>query len=329
LNARCILHTGPNEVRLDEFELRAPGAGELVVTSRYTCVSPGTELRCLSGADPAQSPFPFVPGYAMTGEVTTVGDGVDVPVGAQVYCSGTTDAGRWKTQWGGHVSHAVLPAAKVDVIPKTVDPLDATLTHLGAIAMRGVRNGRPQLAEKVAVIGLGVLGQLSARLHAIAGAHVIACDLSAHRVAVANAAGVKAVVPEGTIVDTYAGLMPGGADLVVDVTGAPPVLQQAMKLARELEWTDDKPAPPRVVVQGSYASPIIVDYNDAFTREMPLFFPRDCVSYDRRDVLSLLSAGTLSVRDLITDVRKPEDAQRTYDELRERDTKLLTVAFEW
>ena len=101
MKSACILHTGPDEVRVDEFDLSAPRAGEVIVKARYSCISPGTELRCLIGADPKQSPFPFVPGYAMVGEIVEAGAGVTLSPGATVFCRGTRDAGPWTNRWGG------------------------------------------------------------------------------------------------------------------------------------------------------------------------------------------------------------------------------------
>jgi len=80
---------------------------------------------------------------------------------------------------GGFASHAqqcYVPRNLLAHCPAHVDLREAAFTTLGACAMQGLRRGRVELGETVAVIGLGMLGQLSVQMAKAAGARVVAVD---------------------------------------------------------------------------------------------------------------------------------------------------------
>ena len=328
MKTRAILFTAPDEATVADVEIPEPRAGEVLVETAFSAISPGTELRCLAGRQQGAPEWPFVPGYSQSGRVVALGEGVDLPVGTAVFCTGTAraDVG---LLWGGHTAHAVRSAGDVFPLPEGVDLVEASLAHLAAIAYRGVRLGEARPHETVAAIGLGPIGMLSARLHLATGARVVAADLSPDRVALAEAAGLEAFVPEGPLSAAFRRVLPEGADVVVDSTGAPGVLPHAIEIARDKPW-DDSPEPgPRLVVQGSYPGEVSLPYQAAFMKEMSVHLPRDMQPRDLRAVLDLTARGLLSARDVVSDVRPPEDAGKTYAELREAAGRLMSVAFEW
>ncbi|MCE2472094.1 MAG: alcohol dehydrogenase, partial [Anaerolineae bacterium] len=65
-----VLFTGPNqvEVRAIEGDFLPLGEHEALIRTRYSLISAGTELACLSGVE-AWFSFPQTPGYASIGEV--------------------------------------------------------------------------------------------------------------------------------------------------------------------------------------------------------------------------------------------------------------------
>ncbi len=325
MKARCVVHAAVNRVELAEAEVREPGEGEVLVAAAYTCVSPGTELRCLRTGREGER---FVPGYSLAGRVLKRGPGVDMAEGAPVSVGGTRHAGGLKLQWGGHISHALVKATDVQPLPAEVGLLDAAVARMGAIAFHGLRLSRPLAAENVAVIGLGLIGQLAARLFHLAGARVVAADRSARRVAVAQAAGIEAVVAGDAPAEAFAAAMPEGADLVVDATGAPAVLPQALALGRDLPWDATPRAGLRYLLQGSYENGFAVPYQEAFAKETTFIVPRSFQPCDLAATMALLARGRLVVSDLAT-VRRPGEAAETYAELRDPQTALLTVAFDW
>jgi 2-desacetyl-2-hydroxyethyl bacteriochlorophyllide A dehydrogenase len=329
MKAQCIIFSGKDKVEVRDTTVRDPGPGEVLIAAKYTCVSPGTELRCLAGMQSNSPAFPFVAGYALAGEVIKTGEGVDLKPGAKVFCGGTKDAGGINVLWGGHISHAVCKASDVCVIPDGVSLKDASLTRMAAIAFHGYRLSKPVAGERVAVIGLGILGQLSARLHAMSGAHTVCCDMAEFRVKQAAAAGLSAVVVKGTLRETFAPELPNGADIIVDVTGVPAVIGEAVDLAHEVPWDDSLTPGARYICQGSYPDTFAIKYSMAFMKQVSFILPRSDQPRDQRAVLDLMARGKLKVADLLTEVRRPSEAARTYAQLQDRKSPLLTVAFQW
>lgn len=326
MNAHAVVFAGPNEVEVQSFALREPGPGELLVAAAYSCVSPGTELRTLRGEEAAAGPFPLIPGYALTGCVVRGGDGTTLPAGTPVYCMGTSHSGPFGSFSSGHVSLGIVPESQAIPLPEGLSLRDAVVAVLGAIALHG-RNLVPAVAGKrVLVVGLGVIGQFSARLFALAGVAVTACDLSPERVALARAAGLQAVCPAGD-----EPLVKGGAEVVVDSTGVPAVLNWALRQAHVPGWDPAGPYAEAVwcVVQGSYAAEVPIHYPTAFMHELRLVVPRSTCYSDIAETMRLIRDGHLACEDLISLEAGPEEAPAIYARLAGKEAELMTAVFRW
>jgi 2-desacetyl-2-hydroxyethyl bacteriochlorophyllide A dehydrogenase len=328
MDARAILFTGINQVSVEAIQLPNLAPDEALVEVEYTCVSPGTELRCLRGQQPNMLPFPFIPGYASVGRVRALGAAAapNIALGMPVFAGGTERANRG-ILWGGHVSHVIKAAHKLIPIPDSLDLREAALAKLAAIAYHGVRLSQPQPHETVCVVGLGIIGLLSARLHALSGARVCAFDLSAARVAQANGNGVEAFVAADGIRQTAAQVLPSGADIIVDATGVPSVLGEVISLARPLAWDDSPTRGTRLLIQGSYPSDVPLPYQAAFANEITFYVPRDSQPRDLVAVLDLLARGKLHLQDLIGTLNAPQAAESVYRSLQAGE--VLTAIFDW
>jgi predicted dehydrogenase/threonine dehydrogenase-like Zn-dependent dehydrogenase len=134
-------------------------------------------LRAVQSRLEALSPL----GYSAVGRVEQVGPKVsDIRPGQLVACGGEEAA---------HSAVMAVPGNLCSAVPDGVSPQEAAFTTLGAIAMHGLRQANVGLGDRVAVIGLGLVGQLSARLARAAGCEVIGVDLEQWRVKVADTAG--------------------------------------------------------------------------------------------------------------------------------------------
>jgi bacteriochlorophyllide a dehydrogenase len=327
LKAKAIVFTGVNKVELQTVEIPEPGPGEVLLEALYTLVSPGTELRCLAGKQEGAS-FPFIPGYSLSGRVIARGRETTIPEDTVVYCDGTKKSDIIRL-WGGHISHAIQPERNVYPLPEGMNPLGGAAAHVAGIAYRGVRLGQPKPHERVAVIGLGAIGTLAARLHALSGAYVAAADLSPFRVSIARKAGIDAFTPQGDLAESFRRLQPGGADLVVDATGRPEIFPLAIEVAKSKEWDDSAEPGARLIVQGSYAGDFSVPYNSAFMKEISIHVSRDVQPRDVHAVLDLMKRKKINPEDIISDVRTPDSARQTYESLADPNGELITVAFIW
>src|SRR5512142_3050334 len=132
---------------------------------------------------------PMVLGYSSAGTIVGLGKGMEgFQVGDRVACAGGNFA--------VHAEYAVVPRNLLARLPENVDFESAAFTTLGAIAMHGFRLAQPQLGERVAIIGLGLLGLLAAGIARAAGCSVFGIDLDPRRVDLAQSLGYTAV-PRG------------------------------------------------------------------------------------------------------------------------------------
>ncbi len=133
---------------------------------------------------------PMALGYSSAGTILALGEGVSgLLVGQRVACAG-----------GGYAVHAevvAVPKILVTPLPDEVDFEAAAFTTLGAIALHGFRLSQVQLGERVAVVGLGLLGLLAVAIAQAAGCQVLGVDLDPSRVALANAIGAHSVLRDG------------------------------------------------------------------------------------------------------------------------------------
>lgn len=127
-------------------------------------------------------------GYSSAGTVVGVGEGVtDIHVGDRVACAG---AG-----YAVHAEFASVPRLMVARIPSDFAATleEAAFTTVGAVAIHGVRTAEAKLGDVVAVIGLGLLGQLTVQVLKAAGCRVLGMDIIAERAALAARMGADAV----------------------------------------------------------------------------------------------------------------------------------------
>src|SRR5262249_23511417 len=114
-------------------------------------------------------------GYSAAGEVVAAGEGVnDLSVGDLVACAGAGQA--------NHADYISVKRNLVCRIPQGCPVNLAASATVGAIALQGVRRAAPQLGERVCVLGLGLIGQITAQLLRAAGCDVVGMDLEAKRV---------------------------------------------------------------------------------------------------------------------------------------------------
>src|SRR5436190_16815524 len=126
-------------------------------------------------------------GYSSAGTVLEVGEGIsDLKPGDRVACAGAGFA--------VHAEIACIPRMLLAKIPSSnVDFESAALTTLGAVAIHGVRTSEAKLGESVALIGLGLLGQLTLQVLNAAGCRVIGLDVRQERTQLAAKMGALAV----------------------------------------------------------------------------------------------------------------------------------------
>lgn len=153
------------------------------------------------------TPIPL--GYSLAGRVLKVGSNIkEFNIGDRVACGGA-----------GYANHAevnYIPKNLMVKIPDSVDDIDASFVTVGAIALQGVRQTDPKLGEKVAVMGLGLLGQLTVQLLKANGCKVIGSDIDPDKMALAKKMGADEVCHAGELLNRVNEFTNGkGVDAVI------------------------------------------------------------------------------------------------------------------
>ncbi len=263
-------------------------------------------------------------GYSCAG--TVVESGVpDLAPGDRVACAG---AG-----YANHAAYNVVPRNLVARVPEAVSLDDAAFATLAAIALQGVRRAAPTLGERVVVLGLGLLGQITAQLLRATGAVALGVDVRRDRVDRALALGLADGFATGER-DFVAGVLErtagSGADAVI-VTAAG---GDAALLNRSFEACRRK---GRVVLVGDV--PIRIQRDRIYKKELdflvstsygpgrydpeyeekgidyPLAYVRWTEGRNLEEVLRLMASGALQVRPLVDATHPVERAPEAYASL--------------
>lgn len=173
----AVVFRGIADVVIEEISIPTPGPGELLIRTRKSLISTGTELTLLSGEFPPESTwaqfcgFPMHVGYSNIAEVVATGDEVD-----------EAWLGRRVGTYTPHISYALTTPEAVRPVPEGVDDDAATFFTLAEIVMNGIRRSQLQWGESVVIYGAGLLGQLAARFCRLCGARpVVVVDVAHSR----------------------------------------------------------------------------------------------------------------------------------------------------
>ena len=169
-------------------------------------------------------PLPL--GYCNVGEVVAVGEGVkDFAIGDRVASN------------GHHAEVVCIPQNLVAKIPDNVSDEEAAFTVIGSIGLQGIRLINPSFGETVVVIGLGLIGLITAELLLANGCQVIGFDFDIQKVELAKKKGVHAFQSNHTdVVKTVESLTHQvGADAVIITasTKSDEVISQAAQMSRK------------------------------------------------------------------------------------------------
>jgi len=151
---------------------------------------------------------PMALGYSAAGEVLEVGDSAqEFQVGQRVAGAGV-----------GYASHAEriwVPRNLCVPIPENVDYDSASFVALGSIALQAVRVAEVKIGEHVAVLGLGLVGLVTAQILQAAGCTVWGVDPDPDRVAMARELGVAFATSNSQFISEGGPPRPGGVDAVI------------------------------------------------------------------------------------------------------------------
>ena len=265
-------------------------------------------------------PIPL--GYCNVGEIVAIGEGItEFNIGDRVASNGP------------HAEVVCVPKNLVASIPDNVSDDEATFTVVGAIALQGIRLANPTLGETIAVIGLGLIGQLTVELLRANGCDVIGFDFDQSKVDLAITKGVRAFkvsedIDTIKIVQEITQNIGVDAVIITASSKSNTVISEAAKISRKRG---------RIVLVGVVG----LDINRADFYEKELTFQVSCsygpgryeANYEQNGqdypinaerwtlnrnfetVLKFISTGRIKVTDLITEVVDFQDYKQVYNNI--------------
>jgi len=265
-------------------------------------------------------PLPL--GYCNVGEVVAVGRGVkEFKVGDRVASN------------GHHAEFVCIPQNLVAAIPKSVSDTEAAFTVVGAIGLQGIRLLNPTMGEKVVVIGLGLIGLITAELLMANGCEVIGFDFDQEKIDIANKKGIHAVNVGAGVdqVKTVEELTNGvGADGVVITASnkTNEIISNAAKMSRkrgrivligviglDISRADFYEKELTFQVSCSYGPGRYDDDYEQKGQDYPLPFVRWTEKRNFETVLGAIAKGSLDVKPLITEEVLLENFNEIYGEI--------------
>ena len=360
------------ELELVEVPSPTPAPGQVLVANHYSVVSPGTEKMALDFARKSlvskarsrpdlvkqvlkklqhegpmptyravttrlEAPQPL--GYATAGVVVAVGEGVEgFAPGDRVACAG---AG-----YANHAEFVTVPDNLVVHVPAELELDKAAYATLGAIAMQGVRVADPRLGEIVAVIGLGLIGQLTVQLLRAAGCQVLAIDINEDRIAEAMDQGATWSALPGDDHEPWKNTATHGygADIAIvtaaSESSAPITLAADLcrvkgcvvavgATAMNLDRRSFYPKELELRMSMSYGPGRYDRRYEELGLDYPISHVRWTENRNLQSFVNLAAAGDIDPAKLDAEVVAFEDAESSYEALAKGERKNLAIIFKY
>lgn len=303
-------------------EKPTPGAGELLVRVE-ACGICGTDRHLYHGEFPSRPPVTL--GHEFSGIVEAVGpDVADFHAGMRVTgdpniaCGRCSQCRRGRVNLcenlqaigihrdGGFAEYVVMPQGQAYALPLTLDPLHGAFCEPLACCLHGVDIAEIKTGASVVVLGGGVIGLLVVQLARLAGAtRVVLVTRHPDKRQLAESLGATAALdpsngdPIAAIVSAD-GLLPGGADVVIECAGVEETVRQSTQMARK---------GGTVVILGvmPQGKTVAIEPFDLLFRELRLL-GSFVNPFTHRRAADLIASGAVKVAPLISRVVSLADA---------------------
>ena len=335
MKSRHLIVVEPGRIELQELDVDAAlEPQQALVEAEYSIVSAGTEGAGFTGLV-REMPFgdggtyPRGTGYGHLGRVLEVGSAVEM-------CR----AGDRVLSFSRHASLVKADAARMALpVPKDAPGSHLVFARMAGVSISALRSSSVQPGDTVLVIGMGLVGNFAAQLFRMAGAEVMAVDLSDYRLEKARACGIERTVNSGahdlqeTVLEWTAG---EGVHVAVEAIGISEVVAQAVMATRRHG---------EVILLGSPRAPATFDVTPMLLRvhleairmigalewrwpAHPTERVRDLETNYRR-LVEWIAAGRLVVEPLLDRVASPAACQAVYEGLTSRKDGYLGAVFDW
>lgn len=264
-----------------------------------------------------EQPLPL--GYCNVGKVIAIGEGVtEFTVGDRVASN------------GAHAEVVCVPKNLVTSIPANVSDEEATFTVIGSIGLQGIRLLNPNFGETVVVIGMGLIGMLTAQMLRANGCQVIGVDFDQNKLDIAQKAGIITFNPknDGDIVkfvENYTANIGCDGVIITASTKTDEIISQAARMSRKrgkiilvgviglnISRAEFYEKELSFQVSCSYGPGRYDENYEQKGQDYPISFVRWTEKRNFEAILQAISSNTLQVNNMISEVINLEDYQKIY-----------------
>ena len=266
-------------------------------------------------------PLPL--GYCNVGEVVAVGKGVtEFKVGDRVASN------------GNHVEYVNVPKNLVAKIPDNVTDEEAAFTVIGSIGLQGIRLLDPTFGETIVVVGLGLIGLVTAELLLANGCNVIGFDFDSEKIKIAKEKGIIAINPaDGTdqvkFVESYTNGIGADGVIITASNKSNEIISQSANMCRkrgrvvlvgviglDISRADFYEKEISFQVSCSYGPGRYDEEYEQKGNDYPIGYVRWTEKRNFEAILTAISKGTLDVKPLITERVPLKDYQKIYGDMK-------------
>lgn len=277
-------------------------------------------------------PLPL--GYCNVGRVVATGKGVtEFAVGDRVASN------------GNHAEFVCVPKNLVAKIPDQVTDREAAFTVIGSIGLQGIRLLNPQLGETVVVIGLGLIGLITAELLMASGCRVIGVDFDQQKVDLACQKGIIAINPKNgedpvKFVKEKTGSVGADGVLITASAKGDDLIHEAAEMSRKrgrivlvgviglnIRRDDFYKKEISFQVSCSYGPGRYDEEYENKGHDYPIAFVRWTEKRNFEAILQSISSGVLKVTPLITDEVDLANYQEIYGDMRKQGSIASIINF--
>jgi 2-desacetyl-2-hydroxyethyl bacteriochlorophyllide A dehydrogenase len=240
---KSIVIERPNEISLVERDVPEPGPGELMIQVMASGIC-GTDLHIYRGE--YMGSYPVIPGHEFSGFVAATGTGITrfkvgdrVAVEPNIACDNCVNCLNnrqnfclnWQaigvTLPGGMEEYVIAPEKAVFSIGELPFEIGAFMEPLSCV-VHGIERTHIEMADHVTIFGAGPIGNLMIQMARIQGAaQVTVLEINPGRADLARQLGADRVVA------SFDELQPDTYDVVIDATGAIPVMNRTIEYVRK------------------------------------------------------------------------------------------------
>lgn len=310
VSVRALVLRRPGDLVVADVDRPTPGQDEVLVRVKHTGIC-GTDLKIFTGGMPAS--HPIIMGHEISGELADGKNdprpGTSVLVDPVLYCGSCADCVAGRTNLcaaggvigrevnGGFAEYVVAPRSHVYPLPPSIDSQIAPLIQVLTTCLHAQRRGGVSSGHSVAVLGLGVSGQLHVQLAKARGAvTVVGITRSAWKRSLAHRLGADLTAGGGdegvrVVQEATEGR---GADIVIESTGHLRSLADAIAMVRP---------GGTIVLFGIYTTGEgALPFYQLYYKEPTIVSARAATREDFPESIDLVAGGAVKLSPLVTQI---------------------------